>query len=67
MRCRIGVTMWRVRDPAVAENFRAYPPQVRSKLLALRALIFEITDSIKGVGELTETLKWGEPWLPRRR
>ena len=53
--------MQRFRNPAVAEKFRSYPPPVKRKLLALRALIFQIAESTKGVGELTETLKWGEP------
>lgn len=45
----------------VAHAFAAYPPAVRRKLLALRALIFETASSIEGVGEIEETLKWGEP------
>ncbi len=34
---------------------------MRSKLLALRELIFSVAASTEGVGELEETLKWGEP------
>jgi len=34
---------------------------MRRKLLALRALIFKTAASTEGVGELEETLKWGEP------
>jgi hypothetical protein len=34
---------------------------MRQKLLALRKLIFETAASTPGVGELEETLKWGEP------
>jgi hypothetical protein len=45
----------------VAQAFAAYPPTVRRKLLALRALIFETAASVEGVGEIEETLKWGEP------
>ena len=45
----------------VAHAFGAYPPAERRKLLALRALIFETASSIEGVGEIEETLKWGEP------
>ena len=41
--------------------FVSYPPNLRDKLLALRELIFETADSTKSVGELEETLKWGEP------
>ncbi len=39
----------------------SYPPNLRDKLLALRELIFETAESTKSVGELEETLKWGEP------
>jgi hypothetical protein len=46
---------------AVERAFAAYPPLVRRKLLALRALIFRTAAATDGVGELEETLKWGEP------
>jgi len=45
----------------VAKVFEAYPADVRRKLLALRELIFRTASSTEGVGELEETLKWGEP------
>ncbi len=46
---------------AVAATFAAYPPQYRQKLMALRAVIFDTAAATEGVGELEETLKWGEP------
>ena len=48
-------------DLAVKAHFDAYPPLVRKKMLALRELIFETAAKGEGVGELQETLKWGEP------
>jgi hypothetical protein len=45
----------------VAAKFSAYPPAVRSKLIALRELIFQAASTIDGAGEIEETLKWGEP------
>ena len=48
-------------SPAVARTFDSYPSAVRSRLLALRELIFATAAAIDGVGELEETLKWGEP------
>ena len=48
-------------NPAVEAVFGAYPKQVRTKLLALRRLIFETAKATKGVGVLEETLKWGQP------
>ncbi len=46
---------------AVAKIFDDYPPITKQKLLALRELIFSTAASTYGVGEIEETLKWGEP------
>jgi uncharacterized protein DUF1801 len=48
-------------DPAVDAVFSAYPKALRLKLMALRNLIFETAAVTRGVGELEETLKWGQP------
>jgi Domain of unknown function (DU1801) len=48
-------------NAAVAKAFGAYPPNMRRKLLALRELIFKTAASTEGVGEIEESLKWGEP------
>ncbi|MEH2493651.1 hypothetical protein V1294_000130 [Bradyrhizobium sp. AZCC 1678] len=48
-------------EPAVDAIFSAYPNPVKSKLLALRRLIFDTADTTEGVGALEETLKWGQP------
>jgi len=53
--------MKRFADKNVAAVFKAYPPALRSRLMALRELVFDIADSTEGVGPLTETLKWGQP------
>src|SRR5712664_3491229 len=45
----------------VQSVFKAYPPAVRLKLMALRELVFDTAASTPGVGRLTETLKWGQP------
>jgi Domain of unknown function (DU1801) len=47
--------------PEVAAVFAACPAPTRAKLLALRQLILETAAATPGVGELTETLKWGQP------
>lgn len=49
------------QSSAVAKVFDAYPSGMRCSLLVLRELIFETAASTPGVGELEETLKWGEP------
>lgn len=48
-------------NTAVAKTFEGYPPDMRHKLLALRELIFQTAAATEGVGELEETLKWGDP------
>ena len=53
--------MRRISDSAVASVFKAYPPAIRAKLMALRELVFDTADKTTGVGRLTETLKWGQP------
>jgi hypothetical protein len=44
----------------VTAVFEAYPAPVREKLLALRQMILETAVSTPGVGEIVETLKWGQ-------
>jgi len=61
VRTKREIAMKPFGNVAVAEAFEAYPSGMRRKLLALRKLIFETAVSTEGVGELEETLKWGEP------
>ncbi len=54
-------------NPEVAAVFDAYPSRTRRNLLLLRELIFDTAAATEGVGEIEETLKWGEAsYLPRR-
>jgi hypothetical protein len=53
--------MQHIQNPAVAKVFGAYPPDIKRKLLVLRNLILATAAATEGVGELEETLKWGEP------
>jgi uncharacterized protein DUF1801 len=48
-------------DPSVEAVFSAYPKDLRAKLLALRRVILQTAAVTEGVGELQETLKWGQP------
>ena len=45
---------------AVKEKFDAYPPKAKTQLMKIRGLIFEVADE-EQLGEIVETLKWGEP------
>ena len=54
-------------DPAVEAVFAAFPDGVRAPLSALRHLILETAVSLPRIGEIVETLKWGEPgFLPKK-
>jgi hypothetical protein len=53
--------MRRFGDAKVAAVFKAYPPAVRTRLLALREMAFDVAIAAPDVGPLTETLKWGQP------
>lgn len=48
-------------DARVAAIFKAYPPSLRTRLMALRELVFDTAARTPGVGRLDETLKWGQP------
>ena len=50
-----------IENPQVAAVFNNYPEEMREKLMFLRQLIFDTAAATEGVGELEETLKWGEP------
>ncbi|MDP1839025.1 MAG: DUF1801 domain-containing protein [Reyranella sp.] len=53
--------MKRFDDARVAAVFKAYPPALRARLVALRELVFDTASRTAGVGRLSETLKWGQP------
>jgi hypothetical protein len=48
-------------NPKVASVFDSYPKNIRTKLLYLRQLILDTAAMIESVGEIEESLKWGEP------
>jgi hypothetical protein len=51
----------RIQDPKVEAAFNRFPPVVQKKLMRLRTLIFDVARATDSVGELEETLKWGQP------
>ncbi|MGE5147580.1 MAG: DUF1801 domain-containing protein [Candidatus Eiseniibacteriota bacterium] len=53
-------------DARVAAVFAAFPDDLRARLLELRGLILDTARATPRIGELVETLKWGEPaYLPK--
>jgi hypothetical protein len=49
------------KNPEVYAVFQDYPQEIKIKLLSLRQMIFDVARNINKVGELEETLKWGQP------
>jgi hypothetical protein len=48
-------------NPEVAEVFDSYPEEIKVKLMYLRQLLLDTAASIDEVGEIEETIRWGEP------
>mgnify|MGYP001799806908 CR=1 FL=1 len=48
-------------DQRVKAAFDAFPPNARTIGLTLRDLIFAVAAETPGVGQIEETLKWGQP------
>ena len=57
----------KIADPKVENAYNEFQPAVRKKMMKIRALIFEVARETEGIGDLEETLKWGQPsYLPRK-
>lgn len=50
-----------IEHQGVLGKFQSYPDRIRPKLEFLRRLILETASETEGIGEVEETLKWGEP------
>ena len=50
-----------IPDPDVRTVFEGYPEGTRDRLLYLRGLILDTAAETEGVGDVEETLKWGQP------
>lgn len=48
-------------NPNIQAVFDQYPDPVRKKLQSIRTMIYGVAQNIDGVGQLEETLKWGQP------
>jgi hypothetical protein len=47
-------------EPVVKNKLNGYPARARERLLAIRAVIYAVAREDE-LGEVTESLKWGEP------
>ena len=50
-----------IENVNVARKFQSYPEEMRPKLMHLRQLILDVAADTPDIGDLEETLKWGEP------
>lgn len=48
-------------NPEVEKVFNGYSEELRKPLLELRELVYDIASKIPEVGDLEESLKWGQP------
>lgn len=48
-------------NEVVRKKFESYPKKVKAKLELLRSLILDVAANTEQVGDIEETLKWGEP------
>ena len=56
-----SISFNKIDNSDVAVVFASYPDEIRPKLMFLRRMIIETAASIDVVGDIEETLKWGEP------
>ena len=47
-------------NSTIENSIKAYPEKAKTKFHEIRSLIFEVAQS-NGLGEIEETLKWGQP------
>ena len=53
--------MKKIKNQEVAEIFETYPKHMRNNLMFLRQLVFDVASEAEDVGDVEETVKWGEP------
>ena len=51
----------RVSDPAVKAAFASYPQEMCWALQDLRNTILDVASAVRGVGQVEESMKWGQP------
>jgi len=50
-----------IEDTEVRSKFDSYPEKIRERILLIRALIYEAVKEADNIGDIKESLKWGEP------
>ena len=49
------------QNPDIAYIFDCYPNTIRAKCLRIRELIFDVASEHPDIGQIEESLRWGEP------
>ncbi|NQZ85182.1 MAG: DUF1801 domain-containing protein [Nanoarchaeales archaeon] len=52
---------YKFKNKEVEIVFNSYPKNIKLKLLEIREIIFETASKNEEIGEIEETLRWGEP------
>ena len=61
-----GFASTRAIPADVKQAFEAFPAPVRARLRDVRDLIYRAVEDTDAIGEIEETLKWGQPsYLPK--
>ena len=55
------MTVHCVSDPAVKAAFASYPQEMCWALQDLRNTILDVASAVRGVGQVEESMKWGQP------
>ena len=50
-----------IKSNDVKDTLQLYPENIQARILTIRASIFEIASEYPEIGDIEETLKWGEP------
>ena len=50
-----------IKPSDVKSTLQLYPDEIQNKLLDIREMIFELASTHAAIGDIEETLKWGEP------
>jgi len=61
--CDIAARPSKPKPPSggIADAFQTFQPPIRKRLLCLRQLIYETAVQTPQIGQISETLKWGQP------
>ncbi len=51
----------RIKSSDVRNTLQLYPDNIQNRILTIRQAIFDLSSENSDIGDIEETLKWGEP------